>query len=198
MVHDQNGWHEYKGAPEGETAEGSYDKEKSPFGAFALGMVFGPFGLLYVTTWKWAAVAFGALVVILIVTGGLGAPVVNAFYGGTARHLAVQHNEAIKRRRALKGNLSSSGPKITGFDAPTIGNSWAPLQFQEASVSPLFPSEANGACCGIEHPPSAKFCQSCGNAIQRKQLDTCCGSILDADAKFCPLCGTARNKSSAA
>ena len=42
--------------------------------------------------------------------------------------------------------------------------------------------------CGTENPAEAKFCMSCGSALERKCPS--CGATPPAEAKFCMECGT--------
>src|SRR3954454_14424963 len=43
--------------------------------------------------------------------------------------------------------------------------------------------------CGNQNPPEARFCMSCGNALEA--VCPSCGTVAPPEAKFCMACGTA-------
>lgn len=43
--------------------------------------------------------------------------------------------------------------------------------------------------CNHENPVSAKFCSSCGSALQKSKQCSHCGELNDPDARFCDNCG---------
>ena len=45
------------------------------------------------------------------------------------------------------------------------------------------------ASCGTENPAGARFCMSCGTALERRCPN--CGDPAPAEARFCMTCGTA-------
>src|SRR4029453_1381547 len=45
------------------------------------------------------------------------------------------------------------------------------------------------AACGTENPAGARFCMSCGNALERRCPS--CGTPAPAEARFCMTCGAA-------
>ena len=45
------------------------------------------------------------------------------------------------------------------------------------------------ASCGFQNSTSARFCSSCGKAIEQKKFCSNCGQQLSGDSKFCTECG---------
>src|SRR5918999_4539244 len=45
------------------------------------------------------------------------------------------------------------------------------------------------AYCGSENPPGARFCMTCGNALERRCPS--CGTPAPPEARFCMSCGAA-------
>src|SRR5919198_4108338 len=52
------------------------------------------------------------------------------------------------------------------------------------------------ASCGTENPAGARFCMSCGSALERRCPS--CGTPAPAEARFCMTCGTALDGAPAA
>src|SRR3954452_22892018 len=52
------------------------------------------------------------------------------------------------------------------------------------------------ASCGTENPAGARFCMSCGSALERRCPG--CGTPAPPEARFCMTCGTALDAAPAA
>lgn len=144
--------------------------KKSPGVAFLLGFLFGPFGLLYVGVMQTVA-AFLVLIVVTVVTGGIGALPFWILCGIWGAVTASQHN----------GKLAVAAPPPQPQFQPQFQPPPSQPQFQPSASQPQF------------QPPAAQSVPlsavQTGTSLTTGKFCTGCGARAALTARFCGKCG---------
>ncbi len=146
--------------------------EKSAGLAAVLGFLFGGFGLFYVSVGQ-GVTALIALVVISIVTGGIGAPFMWLACGFWGYAAANKHNEQSRLYLEQEDEIDSY---YRGAPAPRQVQNQVPNNHNQGWQPAYTPTQQSGR--QPTHPPVAvgQFCDQCGTPIR-------------GNAKFCRSCG---------
>lgn len=121
--------------------------KKSPGIAALLGFLFGGFGLMYVSVAQ-GFVALGILLVVALITGGAGTPVVWLGCGIWGWVAASNYNEK-------QAAFDVQNAEVRAFDATV-------------AATPAQPAQTAGSycpACGAPARSGARFCTSCGGGL---------------------------------